>query len=151
MLPAAFRPATSTDADTIALHRYSDEADAHERPIYAVWVADALRRGVYVGFLAVDGEEVVAGAGLTLLEWGPSRGDPSPFRARVVNVWTHPGHRRRGLARELVTRCLGAAQERGVSRVGLGTSELARPLYGALGFRASGAEMEWRVATPGRG
>ncbi|WP_245872762.1 GNAT family N-acetyltransferase [Deinococcus planocerae] len=139
------RPACPADADTIALHRYLDEADAAERPTYAAWVADALRRGVYAGFLARDGGEVVAGAGLTLLEWGPTRGDPSPYRARIVNVWTHPGHRRRGLAWTLVTLCLDAARERGVTRVGLGTSETSRPLYEALGFRASGTEMHLRL------
>lgn len=122
----------------IALHRYPEEADAHERPVYAAWVADALRRGVYVGFLALDEETVVAGAGLTLLEWGPTRGDASPCRARIVNVWTHPEQRRRSLARTLVTLCLEAARERGVTRVSLGTSGMARPLYEGLGFRASG-------------
>ncbi len=136
------RAARPADAPTLARHRYPDEADAAERPVYAAWVAGALERGVYAGFLAVtDGGEVVAGAGLTLLEWGPARGDPQPWRARIVNVWTHPDFRRGGLARELVTRCLGAAQERGVTHVSLGTSEMARPLYESLGFRASGTEM----------
>lgn len=142
------RPAAPADAEVIALHRYPDGADASERLPYAAWVADVLTRGVYVGFLAWDGEEVVAGAGLTLLEWGPSRGDGQPWRARVVNVWTQPDWRRRGLARALVTRCLDAARERGVTRVSLGTSEAARPLYTSLGFRASATEMTWVDASP---
>lgn len=139
------RPDTPADAATVTRHRYPDEADATERPVYAAWVTDALERGVYLGFLADNGEEVVAGAGLTLLEWGPLRGDPHPYRARVVNVWTHPGHRRRGLARSLVLLCLEAARGRGVSHVSLGTSEMARPLYEALGFTASGTEMGRRL------
>lgn len=142
---SSLRPALTADAETVAHHRYPDEQDAAERPIYAAWVMDAIRRGVYVGFLAMKGEEVVAGAGLTLLEWGPARGDSSPYRARIVNVWTYPQHRRRGLARGLVTACLNAARERGVTRVSLGTSEMARPLYGGLGFRASGTEMGLRL------
>lgn len=58
-----------------------------------------------------------------------------------MNVWTDPDFRRRGLARELVTRCLEAARERGVTRLGLGTTEAGRALYEALGFRVSGTEM----------
>lgn len=143
------RPATPADAEAIALHRYPEQADAGERPVYAAWVAGALERGVYLGWLAEDGEEVVAGAGLTLLEWGPSRGDPRPWRGRVVNVWTRPDQRRRGLARALVALCLEAARERGVSRVSLGTTPQARALYENLGFAASGTEMT-RV-DPGRG
>ncbi|MBB5295587.1 ribosomal protein S18 acetylase RimI-like enzyme [Deinococcus metallilatus] len=140
------RPACPADAPIIACHRYPAGADAAERPVYAAWVTEALERGVYLGFLAVaDGGGVVAGAGLTLLEWGPTRGDPQPYRARVVNVWTHPDYRRRGLARELVTRCLQTAQERSITRVSLGTSEMGRALYKGLGFQASGTEMALRL------
>ncbi|PNY80243.1 GNAT family N-acetyltransferase [Deinococcus koreensis] len=139
------RAATPADAECIALQRYPDEADAAARPAYAAWVAGAIQRGLYAGFLALDGdrgaEQIVAGAGLTLLEWGPSRGDPQPWRARIVNVWTHPDWRRRGLAQGLVTRCLDSARQRGVGRVSLGTSAQARGLYGRLGFQASAAEM----------
>lgn len=145
------RPATSADAPTIAHHRYPDEEDAAERPIYAAWLESALERGLYVGFLvSTDGGEVIAGAGLTLLEWGPARGDPQPYRARVVNVWTRPDFRRRGLARELAGLCLKTARERGISHVSLGTSEMARPLYESLGFRASKAEMVRHERRPER-
>lgn len=138
---------TPADVSTVALHRLPEEADLGERPIYAAWLRGALERGVYVGFLAVtDGGEVIAGAGLTLLDWGPTRGDPQPWRGRVVNVWTHPDWRRQGLARQLVTLCLTAAQERGITRVSLGTSEMGRALYEELGFNASRTEM---TLTPG--
>lgn len=141
MGPMPVRPATPADAPTLALHRYPDEADAGERATYAAWVAGAVERGLYLGFLAEEEGRVVAGAGLTLLEWGPARGDPQPWRGRIVNVWTDPDFRRRGLARELVTRCLEAARGRGVTCLGLGTTEAGRALYEALGFQASGTEM----------
>lgn len=145
------RPATPADAPTIAHHRYPNEEDAAERPIYAAWVGSALDRGLYVGFLGIaGGGEVVAGAGLTLLEWGPTRGDPQPYRARLVNVWTRPGFRRRGLARELVLLCLEITRQRGIAHVSLGTSEMARPLYESLGFRASKAEMVRHARRPER-
>ncbi|GGK30645.1 GNAT family N-acetyltransferase [Deinococcus malanensis] len=137
-----WRAAGPGNAWTIALHRYPEEADEAECPVYASWVARALERGVYLGFLAFTEEGgVVAGAGLTLLEWGPSRGDPQPYRARLVNVWTHPDWRRQGLAREAVTACLEAARQRGVTRLSLGTSVMARGLYARLGFEASATEM----------
>lgn len=135
------RAVTSADAWAVAVHRYPSEADASEREPYAAWVAGAIGRGVYLGSVALEGDQVVAGAGLTLLEWGPSRGDPQPWRARVVNVWTHPDWRRRGRAGDLVAHCLQAARQHGITRVSLGTSEQARSLYGRLGFRASETEM----------
>ncbi|ANE42835.1 GNAT family N-acetyltransferase [Deinococcus puniceus] len=136
------RAALPANAPTIALHRFPAEADAQERPIYAAWVETALQHGKYLGFLMVlDGETVISGAGLTLLEWGPTRGDPQPFRGRIVNVWTHPDHRRQGHARAAVLACLNAAQCRGISRLSLGTTPEARALYESLGFRASGGEL----------
>ena len=135
------RAVTPADAHTIAAHRYPDARDLPERPVYAAWVAGAIRDGGYLGFLLESGGEVIAGAGVTLLHWGPTRGDPQPWRARVVNVWTHPDWRRAGHARTLVTACLNALRERGVTRVSLGSSDMARPLYGALGFTASTHEM----------
>ncbi|THF67775.1 GNAT family N-acetyltransferase [Deinococcus sp. Arct2-2] len=144
------RAAALADAHTIALHRYPAEADAQERPIYAGWVETAMQRGLHLGFLTVgNAGEVISGAGLTLLEWGPTRGDPQPFQGRIVNVWIHPDHRRQGHARAAVLACLNAAQSRGISRLSLGTTPQARALYESLGFRASGGELG-HILTAGR-
>lgn len=58
-----------------------------------------------------------------------------------MNVWTHPDFRRAGHARTLVAACLDAVGSRGITRVSLGSSDMARPLYGALGFTGSTHEM----------
>ncbi|OLV19514.1 GNAT family N-acetyltransferase [Deinococcus marmoris] len=139
------RPVQFDDAPIIAHYRFPADANAAERPIYAAWVTEAIQRGLYQGFLALDGEEMVAGAGLTLLEWGPTHGDPQPWRGRIVNVWTHPDHRRRGLGRELVERCVDAARERGITRLSLGTTSEARHLYESLGFTSSTTEMTFTL------
>lgn len=139
------RPVTPSDAETVALHRYPEEVDAAEQPIYAGWVAGAVERGVYQGFFIEKEGEVVAGAGLVRLEWGPSRGDPQAYRARLVNLWTHPDWRRRGLGRAVVQACLNAAQEQAVKVVNLSTTAMARPLYESLGFQASPAEMRLKL------
>lgn len=138
------RPTTSADAKTIAQHRYPDGADVGERPAYAAWVAGAIARELYIGALVEADGHVVSGAGLTLLEWGPSRGDPQPWRGRMVNVWTDPQWRRRGLARLAVRAVLDEGREKGVTRIQLGTTPAARGLYEELGFQASETEM-WLV------
>lgn len=130
----------------MAAHRYPELNAEHPAvPVYAAWVEDALRRGVYLGWLAVQGETVVGGAGLTLLDWGPTRDDPSPLRARVVNVFTVPVWRRQGVARALVDEALRAAQGQGIRTLSLGTTDAGRRLYAALGFEAAPAEMVRRA------
>lgn len=135
------RPATPADATSIAFHRYPAEADAPERPVYAEWVRGKVQAGEYLGLLALHGGEVVAGAGLVLLDWGPTRGNPDPMRARLVNVWTHENHRRQGLARRLVTELMAQARARGIGTVSLGSTDMSRPLYESLGFKPYPHEM----------
>ncbi len=89
---------------------------------------------------------MVAGAGLVLLDWGPTPEDPNPVRGRLGNVYTDPAWRRRGLATALLRRCLAEADARGVRVLNLSTSPGARALYERFGFEASGTEMV-RVAT----
>ena len=135
------RPAVAADAEVIARQRYPEPTDAPERPAYADWVGGAMQRGSYLGLLAETGEEVVAGVGLVLLDWGPSRGSRNPIRARLVNVWTHPEHRRQGLARRLVKTLLAEARARQIGLVSLGTTEMGQSLYESLGFKAYPHEM----------
>lgn len=139
------REATAADSNAIARHRYFDLSPEHAAlSVYAAWVEHALARGTYRGLLAEHDGRVVAGAGLTRLDWGPTKDDPSSWRARIVNVYTEPAARRRGLARDLVTRLLVEARSAGVRTVTLGSTDAARALYASLGFRAVEREMTLR-------
>jgi GNAT superfamily N-acetyltransferase len=142
--PVNMRAATSSDAAIISRHRYPDEPEF--RPTYATWLEDAIPRGLYLGWL-LELEEpgveqtVIAGAGLVILEWGPSRENPNPFAARVANVFVEPDFRRQGFARKLVERCLEEANFRGITRLTLSSTDMARGLYKSLGFTAAKNQM----------
>ncbi|AFZ65785.1 GNAT family N-acetyltransferase [Deinococcus peraridilitoris] len=135
------RRAEPDDAPIIARHRY--EADGPQASPYEAWVHSALERGLYLGWLAeTEGKgNVIGGAGLTLLEWGPTRLSANPWRARVVNVFTEPDWRRLGLGRQLLKLCLTEADDRGIREVSLGATLLGRALYEQLGFRLAESEM----------
>lgn len=109
--------------------------------MYADWVPGKVQAGEYLGLLVLCGEDVVAGAGLVLLDWGPGRGSPNPLRARLVNVWTHQDYRRQGLARRLVSDLLAQAKAQGIGTVSLGSTKMALPLYESLGFKPYPHEM----------
>lgn len=136
------RQATPADGVVIARHRYPELVHDHEAvTTYATWAAQALDRGTYLGWLAEQQGDVVGGCGLVLLEWGPTRDDPSPWRGRIVNVFTAPVVRRQGVARRLLEHALEEAWRRGLRTLSLGTTEMARGLYEEAGFRPSGSEM----------
>ena len=112
-----------------------------ERPVYAEWVRGKMEAGDYLGLLALQGGDVVAGAGLVLMDWGPSRHNANSIRARLVNVWTHENHRRQGMVRSLVADLLAQARARGIVTVSLAQTEMSRPLYESLGFKSYPHEM----------
>jgi GNAT superfamily N-acetyltransferase len=141
---ADLRAATSSDAAIISSHRYPDEPQF--RPTYTAWLEDAMSRAVYLGWLLEIEEPglektVIAGAGVVILEWGPTWHDPNPLAARIVNVFVEPDFRRQGLARKLVERCLEEARTRNITHLHLSSTDMARGLYESLGFVAANNQM----------
>ncbi|MGY2895757.1 GNAT family N-acetyltransferase [Deinococcus sp. UYEF24] len=140
-LPSGYtlRPATPADADTITAHRAamfaemgvgSDEAIANFRP----WVQSRLESGYYLGWLVESGGEVVAGAGLMLLDWPPHFSDPNPLRGYLLNVYVGPQHRGQGLARTLTQAAMSESGRRGIRVLAIHASRFGKPLYEGLGF-----------------
>lgn len=141
------RPATQADIPTIVTHRrkmFEDmqvaKPEAIERGTEAAlpWLEDRFASGYYRGWLAVNAAgEVVAGAGLMLLDWPPGPIDHTATRGYILNVYTEQAYRRRGLARRLVQRLMDWCYDNGIYTVTLHASEAGRPIYESLGFRAS--------------
>jgi GNAT superfamily N-acetyltransferase len=96
----------------------------------------AMPSGRYVSWLAetADGH-VVAGTGVAISAWPGSPGDPTGKRALVLNVYTEPEFRRRGIARQLMEIVIAWCREQGLRSVSLHASDFGRALYEDLGFR----------------
>jgi GNAT superfamily N-acetyltransferase len=145
--PYRIRAATVGDAATIARHRVlmfrdmgielGDDAAALEstsRDYFEGAVAD----GRYRGWMADLDGAVAAGGGLILRELLPRPGHVrGGIEAYVLNIYTEPTHRRRGLARALMHAMLEWTAGRGIARVTLHASDEGRPLYESLGFAAT--------------
>ena len=136
------RHATTEDVATIAHHRVAMFTDMGVDPVrvqswdapFRQWVRPRLEQRAYIGFLAVSGGEVAAGAGLWIHEWLPSPLSGDPVRGYILNVYTEPAHRRQGLARLLVSAALDYCRERNIPTAALNASEQGRPIYEAMGF-----------------
>lgn len=139
--PWTIRPATASDAHAIAAHRYYRGEPQQDAEAYVAWLPARIEGGAYIGFIAEAGGSVIAGAGAVLLDWGPTRGDPSGTRARIVNVFTQPAWRQQGLAMALVKETIAACRARGVNVLSLAASPDGAAMYAALGFVPYAAEM----------
>jgi GNAT superfamily N-acetyltransferase len=139
------RLAGADDVDVIVHHRRAmfvammGTPDAAALAAMDVAFVPYLRRtladGSYRGWLACtpDGR-VVAGGGLIVHDWFASPANPDPRRAYVLNLYTEPEYRHRGIARRIMEAILGWCREHGFRRVSLHASRYGRALYESLGF-----------------
>ena len=100
--------------------------------------AQALAEGWYRAWLAQNrAGEVVAGGGILILPWPSHPRDSQTRRPMIVNVYTEPAYRRRGLARGLMVAMLDWLRQEGYGTVSLHASDFGRSLYESLGFEAT--------------
>lgn len=148
------RLATPADAVLLAEHRVAmfremgsitPAREAELRTASRAYFTEALVSGEYVGWVVVRSggpEQALAGAGVQLRSLLPrpnSEGNGLLLgrEALVLNVYTDPSWRRRGLASRLMTEIIRWAATAGVVRLVLHASTEGRPLYESLGFTAT--------------
>ena len=125
-------------------HRDEAQLDAMEAVAYPFF-AEGLRAETYRGYFAVSTDgQVLAGGGVVFLEYQPHPLDPRVRRPFVVNMYTEPEHRRRGLARRLLVAMIEGCRRDGYRSLYLHASDEGRPLYAAMGFEPTN-EMHLRL------
>jgi len=98
----------------------------------------------YFGFVAEHESSVIGGGGVWLRPVLPRPGAlAGALEAYVLNIYVEPDHRRRGVARAIVSAILDWSREQRLARVVLHASREGRPLYESLGFESSN---EMRIA-----
>ncbi len=139
------RPATPADIAQVVTHRQkmfaelrrgTPEALAAMGLTTTAYLRDAMPAGRYHGWLAevADGR-VVGGVGIAIAAWPGSPDDPAPRRGWVLNVYTEPEYRRRGIARRLMDALLDWCRAEDFASVALHATDSGRPLYERLGFQ----------------
>jgi len=152
------RRATVQDAGIVAWHRarmFQDmddvSSDAFEilRAKARARLKEWLDSGDYVGWLATPADQpemVVGGAGVQLQPILPRPVNASTvgeaLQGTVVNVFTEPQWRRRGIADLLIREIITWSKDEHLDRLLLHASDEGRSLYERLGFIA-GNEMRF--------
>lgn len=100
----------------------------------------------FLAWVGVDGAGVVvACGGLVFLQKPPSPGNHSGREAYIMNMYTAPEWRGRGLATRMFATIVGHAREAGAELVRLHATEDGRAIYERGGFRLVGNEMVLRL------
>jgi ribosomal protein S18 acetylase RimI-like enzyme len=79
------------------------------------------------------------------MDWPPHMVAAGPWRGNILNVYTEPAHRRRGMARALMQIALEWCANNQVDAVILHASVEGSPLYESLGFTPTN---EMRLTIP---
>jgi GNAT superfamily N-acetyltransferase len=124
-------------------HETADLAEAVRH-----FLATDLPAGRFIAWVALDDEETTIGCGgLVFVQKPPSTGNYSGREAYLMNMYTVPEWRGRGIATQLMPVILDFVRDAGVARVRLHATEPGRPIYERAGFRPTGTEM---ILTIGR-
>jgi GNAT superfamily N-acetyltransferase len=99
--------------------------------------------------VAEAGGEVVGTGGLCFAEKPGTGRHPSGREGYILNMYTKPAWRGRGIAAALLRELLAEAAARGVGCVRLYATAAGRPLYERSGFRPADTEMV--LYTPAHG
>lgn len=140
------RRATTEDIPLLVRHRrlmfesmgQTDEErnDEMDRAV-ASYLVKALPSGDYLAWLArtPDGEAVASG-GLKVIGLPGSPLNPSGRYSYLMSVYVEPAHRRQGIARQLIEEMIAWSRAEEIGEVRLHASDMGRPLYERMGFRA---------------
>lgn len=112
--------------DEAAIARMAEESDGYFRESLPsesalAWVAQ------------VDGESV-ANVVLVPTRWPPTPDNLAGVYGHVLNAYTHPRWRRRGIARRLLETAVEHMRRSGIPIASLHASRFGKPLYEGLGF-----------------
>ena len=113
------------------------------RSLAGLYFADTRRQTTYLAFCA----EEIAGRGfrgLAAYEM-PAGSNPTGECAFLMNIYTAPAYRRRGVARRIVEKLIEDAKARGIRSVLLEATEMGRPLYESLGFEDAQGYMRLKL------
>lgn len=102
----------------------------------------ALQDDSHVAYLVFDGETFIGAGGVSFFRVMPTYHNPSGRKAYIMNMYTKPEYRRRGIAQKTLTLLVNEAKSRGITSISLEATAMGKPLYKKFGFVSMVDEME---------
>ncbi|MER2112261.1 MAG: GNAT family N-acetyltransferase [Solibacillus isronensis] len=99
----------------------------------------------FVQWIIEEEKGAIATGGIQFISFPPSYSNPTGIRGYILNMYTAPESRGRGLAKQLVERLLADATERNVHHIFLISSPMGKPLYKKIGFKENDIYMEYFI------
>ena len=146
-----YRKLTAADLDTFISMRITQlrEEGAAENidlvPALKDYYNRHLADGTFVSWLALDGEKIIGTSGMSFVEKPPYFSCPTGRIGLLSSMFTDPGYRRMGIARELLDHVVNEAREYGCGAVQITASDMGVKLYTSYGFVHNGNFMQYKL------
>lgn len=101
--------------------------------------------GTFVSWLAFDGNKIIGTSGMSYVEKPPYFGCPSGKIGLLSSMFTNPDYRRKGVAKELLSRVVKDAKDYGCGAVQITASDMGVKLYADFGFVHNGNFMQYKL------
>lgn len=101
--------------------------------------------GTFISWLAIDGDKIVGTSEMSFIEKPPYFGCPNGKIGLLSSMFTSNDYRRRGIAKELLSRVVNEAKEYGCSSVQITASDMGVLLYTDFGFTKNGNFMQYQL------
>jgi len=91
---------------------------------------------------------VVGCGGISYFQVMPTYHNVTGKKAYIMNMYTRPEYRRKGIAFNMLDLLVADAKRRGISAISLEATEMGQPLYVKYGFVKMDTEMELPLSKP---
>ena len=108
--------------------------DIDLRPALSDYYRRHMADGTFVSWLALSDGAIIATSGMSFVEKPPYFSCPTGRIGLISSMYTDPGFRRQGIAKELLARVVADARAYGCSCVQITASEMGVFLYEDSGF-----------------
>lgn len=147
-----YKEATVNDIDILtetrievlrAANKLSDHVDMSEveKQSYEYYKR-ALSDNTHIAYLVFDNDIFVGAGGVSFFQVMPTYQNPSGKKAYIMNMYTRPEYRRKGIAYKTLDMLVSASKDRGITVISLEATDMGRGLYEKYGFQKMNHEME---------
>ena len=147
-----YRRLTAEDTDTFIAMRIEQlreegaKEDIDLRPALADYYKRHMADDTFVSWVAVSDGRIIGTSGMSIVEKPPYFGCPNGRIGLLSSMYTDKAFRRKGIARELLSRVVDEARKRGCGCVQITASDMGVLLYTDFGFKKNGNFMQYNFS-----